>query len=51
MFSCLIKTVNKFVHNQVKEREEEECTMIFMLVHPNHGLYPVLTLQYEISLT
>lgn len=46
-----MKTVNISCQNQNQEGEEEECTMIFILVHLKLELHPILTLHDEIWLT
>ena len=47
-----MKTVNKSqLKNQCKERGGEDNVVILILVHPNLGLRPALTLQDQISLT
>jgi len=39
------------VQGKVKKEKREECIKVFILVHPNLGLPPVLILKDEISLT
>ena len=44
------KLVKEFVQRKVKKKKMEECTKVFILVHPNLRPRSVVTLKDDISL-